>query len=583
MTYLSHDSLTWTSEEFDNFLQDANASDILFVDTETNGEDIRDGRGFCMGISLSFGVGSSVPSAYFPLRHPSNNLGSTHIRKLIDLLETHTCLVFHNAKFDIVSLGTLGVKFNWDVQTFYDTMLMAHWINENEWSLALDALVKKYTAHSGKVYSDDFNNYKKLFGWAGIPSSVMAEYAATDAYILNSLFQYLYPRFVEQGFDGGLWEIEQRFILLIISMERDGIRINVDLAQSNGDLGRDVLETLKLEVGWNLGSPKQIGEYLIDKLGLPVVKLTPAGKPSFDKEAMIEYVEMLERLDDPVGNSILEYRGWQKATTSCYEPYVQLLSPDGRLRPNYKLHGTVTGRLSCEKPNLQQIPKTSTKPWNGAMKQCFIPADGYELWEADYAQLELRLGAAYARQTNLLEIFADDSRDVFTEMSNQLGMSRFDTKTLTYSIQYGAGPPRIQHVFQVSQSRAQGIIDNYYNTYPGFKAAQDRAVLVARKKKYVQLWSGKRRHFAHPEEYRKAFNAAIQGGSADIVKRSGLRVYDTVCNEECRILLQVHDSYVFEIKRGREDVYLPRIREAMERTDEDFGVHFKVDIHKWGE
>lgn len=138
---------------------------------------------------------------------------------------------------------------------------------------------------------------------------------------------------------------------------------------------------------------------MIDELKLPVVKRSPkTGAPSFDKEAMTIYDEMLEHRDNPTANLIKQYRGWQKSVTSNYLPYVELLSLDGRLRPNYKLHGTKTGRMSCEKPNLQQIPRVSNKPWNGKMKAAFIPEDDFELWEFDYSQLELRLGTAYAKK-----------------------------------------------------------------------------------------------------------------------------------------------------------------------------------------
>jgi len=321
-------------------------------------------------------------------------------------------------------------------------------------------------------------------------------------------------------------------------------------------------------------------------LGLPeILKKRKDGRETrtFDKNAMELYEQILERSDNSTAKLILAYRGWQKAVSSNYGPYLELLSPDGRLRPHYRHERTVTGRMSCEKPNLQQIPRVSDHPWNGELKGCFIPREGYTLYEADYSQLELRLATAYGNEETLKKVF-EDGRDIFTEMSQGLGMSRQDTKTLTYSMQYGGGVTRIHNVFGVSKDRAADIRDNFFRTYPGFKKISNLAQVKAHKNRQVQLWSGRYRHFQFPkEEAHKAFNAVIQGGAADVMERSMLRVESAVDNEEeCRMLLQVHDSIVFEVKKGCEDQYLPEIRHQMTSVEPDFGVKFAVDIHEWG-
>jgi DNA polymerase-1 len=336
-------------------------------------------------------------------------------------------------------------------------------------------------------------------------------------------------------------------------------------------------------LGLNPGSPTQLKKLLIDELGLPVVKTTKGGKASFDKFAMEQYEELLEQMGDSRASLILEYRGWQKTCSSNYKAYLELLSPDGRLRPNYKLHGTVTGRLSCEKPNLQQIPKVSEKPWNGSLKRAFIPREGYKLFEGDYSQIEFRLAAAYGREESLLAIFNDPTRDIFTEMAATLGMPRNSVKTLTYTIQFGGGVNRIKQVFGVTEQEARAMLDNYWNSYRGIYKVTQLAKSKAMRTGKVKLWSGRTRKFLYPEdEARKAFNSAIQGGAADIVKRAMVRLYNTVDNDDCQMLLQVHDSVVFEIREGTEDKYLPLIKETMEAVEPDFGVHFAVDVHEWG-
>jgi DNA polymerase-1 len=299
---------------------------------------------------------------------------------------------------------------------------------------------------------------------------------------------------------------------------------------------------------------------------------------------MVAYETMLEERNDETARKVLEYRGWQKTCSSNYQSYLSLVSLDGRVRPNYRLHGTVTGRLSCSDPNLQQIPRTSDKPWNGNLKKAFIPKDGYSLYEADYSQLELRLAATYGQETELIEIF-EEGRDVFTEMSQVLGMSRFNTKTLVYSMQYGAGINRISTVFGVGKSEAEDIRQNFYNQYPGFRAISRRATTMARSKGKVKLWSGRYRHFDRPDEQaHKAFNAVCQGGAADIVMYTMLRLEDEVDNaQECRMLLQVHDSVVYEIRNDKIEHYLPEIKRVMEAVVPNFGVKFAVEIKKWDE
>lgn len=564
-----------------NTLNDAKYAQVLFVDTETTLEDIRDGRGFCMGVSLHFyGPNHATRSAYFPFRHNIGNIPQSLLSQLKRVIEEAPCIVFHNAKFDLVSLRTLGINYT---GKFYDTMLMMHMIDENLPSKALDYCVKAYTGQKGKVYSDAFLAMKKVMGWNGIPATIMEPYAINDAEITGVLFNTIYDIFEREGFDDQLWDYEQDFVRLLIKMEHNGVRIDQDLCRREIATGEARMAEITESIGLNPGSTKDLEQLFIQELGLPVVKETPAGKASFDKFAMVEYEAMLAASSDPRASLILEYRGWQKTVSSNYRAYLDLLSPDGRLRPNYKIHGTKTGRLSCEKPNLQQIPRVSDKPWNGSLKRAFVASPGFTLWEADYSQLELRLAAAYAKEETLLQVFAED-RDIFIEMSGTLRLDRQDTKLFVYTTQYGGGINRISTVFNVDAMRAKEMRDNYFNKYPGFREISSMAQQKCRTQKQIRLWSGRVRHFADPEaEAHKAFNSVIQGGAAEIVKRTMLRLDKEVATTACRMLLQIHDSVVFEIEDGKEDLYIPLIHDVMENVTPDFGVKFKVNVHKWGE
>lgn len=572
-------SLNSSDEEYEQFMLYASRSPFLAVDTEANGGEIRDSRGFAVGVSLAFrGEGGTIFSTYMPFRHEAWNYDQARLDQLRRMLESHPNTIYHNAKFDIPSLATLGIK----VGHFYDTLVMAHMLNENELNYELDALTRLYCKVDGKKRDQVFLDVLEEVGWVGIPAAVMFDYAENDAVITLLLFEHYMKDFQRENLWDYWEDIQLPFIRTIIGMEGYGIKVDTEIAGFEYIRGTRVMTAIKEELGLNPGSTADLKELLIDQMGLPVVKQTPKGKPSFDKFAMAEYEEMLERINSPVATQVLTYRGWQKTISSNYVAYMNLISPDGRVRPNYKIHGTKTGRLSCEKPNLQQIPRKSSNDWNGKLKKSFIPQDGYKLWEADFSQLELRLAAAYAGEQELLKTF-EEGRDIFTEMSQRLGMSRQDTKTLTYTIQYGGGNKRVHEVFGVSMDRAKEIRENFYETYPRFRAISALASKKCKATGEIKLWSGRKRHFANRfDDSHKAFNSVIQGGAADIVKLVMNRLFEQVHCDDCRMLLQVHDSVVFEIREGLEDKYLPEIRRIMEDLP-DFEVRFAVDIHPWGE
>lgn len=584
-----------------------------------------------MGVSIAAKVSGELVSTYLPFRHATGgNLDKSLINKLEQLLSSGKILIFHNAKFDLVSLATLGVNLPANLM-FYDTMLICHLINENRpMSKSLDSCADHYLEHGikrqhreteldikrakrngylneipmlearlgliesqigtfKKSVSEELKKWIDSFGWANIPVKLMTPYARQDAVLTYQLMLQIYPLFKDEGVDEH-WNHKVRFTKVLAAIEATGVRINTELCIAESIKGTERMAAIIKELnGFNPASPLDLKILLIDMLELPIFKVTPGGKPSFDKFAMELYDFELEFNDSPIAKLVLEYRGWQKTVSSNYSSYLTLLSPDGRLRPNFKMHGTRTGRLSCEKPNLQQIPKVSDKVWNGHLKEAFIPDDGYRLFEADYAQLELRLTAAYADEKSLLQVF-EEGRDIFDEMSQRLGMVRQDCKTFVYSTQYGAGIRRIKTALKLTEMRAQEVRQNYRETYPNIKLLSDRTQATAKAHGRIKLWTGRWRHFLNAEEEsHKAMNSLMQGGGADIVERQMVRLYNDVVmpsSDECRMLLQIHDSVVFEVKIGTEDKYLPMIKEIMEDVDSlldgGFGVKFAIDIHEWG-
>lgn len=582
-----------TSEVFKAYAEGLVARDgkdaVISFDPETNAEDIRDGRGYMTSFGLGLSLtGKEVFVSFFPValggEHNEGVNDPSHKEWLFKFLENFPGkLVMHNAKHDLEVLYAEGFDYKGD---YYDTMLMCHLINENfPFSKDLSSCVMHYVSKDLKKKDDKYFDFLvSFYGWANIPAESMRVYNEHDAYITFRLFQKIIKKFLAEV-PAGYWNHKKLFMNVVRAMERPGIAIDIPFCRKMIELGEEKMEKIRAELGgFNPGSSKDLEKLFIDKMGLPVVKVSKTtGAPSFDKEAMEEYERLLEDTEDPTAILVLEYRGWQKTVSSNYRSYVEKVSPDGRLRPNYKLHGTKTGRMSCSDPNLQQIPRSSTKPWNGNLKEAFVAAPGYELWEFDYSQLELRLATAYAKESSLADVF-NEGRDIFSEMAVAIGLPRQATKTFVYATQYGAGIDRLMYSLGLSRERVEQIRQDYRDAYPGFVAVSNRASRLCKATGKVQLWSGRYRHFwSKYDDAHKAFNSVCQGGAADIVESVMVRLYEKLGNsEDCRILLTVHDSVIFEIRRECVAEYTELIEEVMSNVEPDFGVKFAVEGKKFG-
>ena len=550
----------------------------IAVDTETTGLNCVGGKDTCIGVSIAAVIGDKPVSAYFGINHEvGENVSHETFAKLKYVLEqANRPLIFANVQFDVLALESIDIAVS--DNPFWDILTVANMVDENDpIQKSLAQLSLRYLGEQGKLDTPEISKEKKT-GWRNTTPEMISDYAIADAITTWRIWDVLMKHPEWHAIPADVWEEKQKLIRVLMHMRRRGIEIDQALANEMVTVGEARIEEIKAELGVNPASNKDMHYLLVEKLGLPVVKKSKkTGKPSFDKFAMEEYEVLLEQLDSPVANLIKEFRGWSKAISASYKPYLELVDTDGRLRCSYKTHGTVSGRLSCAEPNLQQVPKQSDKPWNGKVKSCFVPKTGYTLVEFDYSQLELRLGTAYANEESLKAVF-NEGRDIFDEMSAQLGMTRQDTKTLVYSMQYGAGEKRIMGAFGVDQPRAKELRENYFRTYPRFKALSDAVTMKAEEAGKVRIWSGRFRHFPNPKEGYKALNSVIQGGAADIVERVMVRAFEQIDNHECRLLLQVHDSLVWEIKTEKLDDYSERILTLMEDVyPKDFDVKFAVE------
>lgn len=540
-------------------------------------------------MGFSFAVDGFTQGFYLPFRHHQGNLSTSQVDKVRHLIATRERLIMHNAMHDLKVLEREGLPFN---GFFWDTMLMAHWVNEEEFSYDLSNISTRY-GNPPKNMPQHMKDLLEMDGWENVPVAWMDEYSSNDSYITHRTERKIEPIFLEQ-FPIELWEREQEFIrTVIMPMKARGIRIDIEFCIMEYMRGTGIMAECRKDLGFNPGSRNQLEKFLIDELGLPVLARTPAGKPSFNKDVMAEYDMMLEKRDDPRAQTVLRYRGWQKTTSSNYKPYMELIDSEGILHPGYNLHRTKTSRLSCSEPNLQQIPKASEKEWNGQLKKAFIPREGFQLWTVDYSQLQFRMTVAMAGEESLLEVFNNKARDIFREMAKQMGWLRDDVKTLVYLILFGGGGKRAGIAFSVPTEQGTELVKEFHSLYPTIKKLSKRAENAARRQGYVAFWTGRRRHFPKGSAYYRALNAVIQGGEAEIIKSAMIAIAKEICDENCHLILQIHDELAFEIREGMEDAYLPRIQQKMVEACDGFNRHnvasggfaveFKTDVKRWGE
>lgn len=530
---------------------------------------------------------------YFPVNHQhdpdlfgSHNLESDQLALLAEALERPGIeLMFHNAKFDLQVLAREGI---FPVGKIWDTMLMSHMNDENE-RHALKTLSKKLLNKGGadtrqkqvKTLAKNLGDGKIADGWHKIPPEPMALYAEEDVDQTFDLWNHFTGELAKQELLT-LYDREEEFMHLLIDIERNGVLIDADKAtqlvvecqerrkQIQSELGFDPMKPGPL--AQKLFAPPPVGlGFLPQSFGKPS-KEFPDGRPVMDKHALANF-------DHPDVESILEYRGLVKAESTWFQGFLNAMWPDGRVHPDFRQHGTVTTRLSCGNPNMQQLPRVDeedaeSQAIKSKVKGIIMAPPGFEVWEFDYSQLEPRLATCYSKDPALIDIYKN-GRDIYQETADRIGITRYQAKQLFLAIMYGAGKDKTAEMLGVTSEESAEIVAAFWSEYPGLQATVSAAQHAARTRGWVRLWTGRRRHFWYPSEEHKAFNSILQGGGAEIVKDSGLKLRREIPG--IRIISQVHDSYWFEVPVEKSEEQRKQIQEIMEWPSAEFEVPFPVE------
>lgn len=588
--------------------------DDIAIDTETTGLYTHKGHRIC-GVSINGHDGSAI---YLPFRHGTGyNLPANRLRDFIDLLSARvSCnqmnLIFWNAKFDLHMLAADG--FQMPDTKVEDFMLGAHLLNENEPSFGLKEYGDKYGFGRGSLDEAELRDVieaqygkTKAKEWKGflwkLPADRVAPYAETDAVLTMQAAKALRPALRDWKLDGLFGEVNE-YLLLITRMEQGGIKIDRDsITKHMKELGPrreenfdEILSIVERATGSTLDpTPRPV---VIGKRGLPLKQkpsllFNPNSVPQLQAltgwtKTDVRYLEELAD-DDPFkrfGDLVLDYRVMSKMTGTYYDAYLELCDELDMLRPNYNMHGTVSGRLSCSKPNLQNVPRyTPRRP----VKESFIPNDDgvtddpIIFVEMDYEQAELRIAAHYARETRMKSVFYA-GEDPHGSTATRLGIPRFVAKTLNFLIIYGGGVRAIMRTLRCSEEVARAYLRGYHGLYQNFSKLSSYMEEQASTNGYIRLETGRIRHFNTWKRYqwevepRKAMNSLIQGTAAEMLRIAMVRL-DLAIRQlgiEARLVLQVHDSLLLECRRSHLSRLLPLLQEIA--TDFGFDPAPAIDV-----
>jgi DNA polymerase-1 len=565
----------------EDWVQRLGAAELFAFDTETTSLDYM--QADLVGVSFAVEPGRA---AYVPFGHryegAPRQLGAARVLEALrPLLESEEhAKVGQNLKYDMSVLARHGVTLR---GVRYDTMLESYVIDSTATRHDMDSLALKYLSHKTIHYEDVAGKGAKQRTFDQVPIEDAAPYAAEDADVTLRLHLDLWPRLGKTPRLKTLFEeIEMPLIPVLSVMERNGVRVDPEmLAEQSKELAgrmREIETQAHQAAGeaFNLGSPKQIQAILFEKLELPVLSKTPKGQPSTAESVLQELA-----LEYDLPRLILEYRSTSKLKSTYTDALPARVNPQtGRVHTSYHQAVASTGRLSSTEPNLQNIPVRTEA--GRRIRQAFVAEPGLRLLAADYSQIELRIMAHLSGDSGLNKAFesgADIHRataaEVFGVKADEVsGEQRRGAKAINFGLIYGMSAFGLSKQLGISRGEAQDYVDAYFERYPGVKTFMDETKEQARDRGYVETVFGRRLYLpeiksrnAQRRQYaeRTAINAPMQGTAADIIKRAMLRIHVWLedVKVDAKMIMQVHDELVFEVKEANLQQLRDKVVELM--------------------
>ncbi len=553
--------LDWPA--FERWLERVTTAELTALDTETTSLD--EMRAEIVGISLSVQPGEA---AYIPLAHdgadaPSQLPRSEVLARLKPWLEDAARpKLGQHVKYDRHVFANHGI----DVRGYaHDTMLQSYVLEVHK-PHGLASLAERHTGRTGLSYEDLCGKGAHQIPFSQVAVEQAARYSCEDADMTLDVHQVLWPRLQADARLRAIYELEMATSEALYRIERNGVLIDAPTLQKQShELGQRILqlETDAYAIAgqpFNLGSPKQLGEIFFDKLGLPVLKKTATGARSTDEEVLEKLAE-----DYPLPAKILEHRSLSKLKGTYTDKLAQMANPrTGRVHTHYAQAVAVTGRLSSNEPNLQNIPIRT--PEGRRVREAFVAPPGHVIASADYSQIELRIMAHISGDAALLLAFHDGmdvhratAAEVFGITTDQVtSEQRRYAKVINFGLIYGMSAFGLAKSLGIDNTAARNYIDRYFERYPGVKRYMDSTREMAKAQGYVETVFGRRLYLPEINSpngprrsgaERAAINAPMQGTAADLIKMSMVKVQQAIDAEQRRtkVIMQVHDELVFEV------------------------------------
>ena len=597
-------------EELKKILDQISKEGLCAIDTETDSLNIEQAK--LVGISICYNEHSSY---YIPINHKNvtnNKISNGQIaeKDVLDIIKTicsdsSILKIGQNIKYDIRILSKYGIKF----ESIEDTMLMSYALDNGLTRHSMDDLAFFHLNHSTIKFKELVGSGKKQITFDYVNIKEATSYAAEDALITLRLYSFFQKRINKERMSSVYEKIDKPLIDVLSLMETEGIKVDskylkklsAEFKSESEIIEKKIFKITKEE--FNLGSPKQLGEILFLKMQMPGGKKTKTGTYSTDSGTL----EDLSNNGYEIARLVLEWRELTKLRSTYTETLIdQIEQKTNRVHTSYASATTLTGRLSSNDPNLQNIPIRTAK--GKKIRNAFIAENKNKLVSFDYSQIELRLAAEISKDKNFIQAFFD-GKDIHTSTAREIFNLKKDdissdhrrkAKAINFGIIYGISPYGLAKQLSITNSEAKNYIEKYFTRYPKIKEYMDYQINFAKKNLYVETLFGRKsnirgindknfavRGFAE----RQSINAPIQGTAADIIKIAMIEIHKNILAKKlnAKMLLQVHDELIFEINEKDIKESSIIIKEIMENSHlqyKDFTVPLTVDYgigNTWGE